>query len=91
MRLEFWPGYGSGPLWNDEANPLSWNRLNSPGFAARVRSWNSSYAEDKLPLHGPGDAGWLAQGTDLPLQLCNELGDGAEIRVTEPWWGETPS
>lgn len=55
--------------------------------ADAVRLWNSSYAEDKLPLGGPGNAGWLAQGIDLLLQLRNELADGVEIRVTEPCKG----
>lgn len=52
--------------------------------------WKPAYAEDKLPLDGPGDAVWLAEGVDLLLQLRNELGDGVDLRMTEPWWGEAP-
>lgn len=85
-RLEFWPDYGPGPLWNDNGQPVEPESLAiSPGLAARVRLWNSSYAENKLPLDGPGDAGWLAQGVDLLLQLRRELGDSVDLRVTEPW------
>jgi hypothetical protein len=91
-RLEFWPDYGSGPLWNEDGKPVELESFGiSAGLAARARLWNSSYAEDKLPLDGPGDAGWLVQGVDLLRQLRDELGDGIDLRVTEPWWGEAPS
>jgi hypothetical protein len=46
---------------------------------------------NKLPLDGPGDAGCLAQGVDLLLQLRKELGDSVDQRVTEPWWAEAPT
>ncbi|MFF1831552.1 hypothetical protein [Paenarthrobacter sp. NPDC058040] len=91
-RLEFWPDYGRGPLWNDDGQHVELDSLAiSPGLAARVRLWNSAYAEDKLPLDGSGDAGWLAQGVELLLQLRTEVCDGVHIQVTEPWWGEAPS
>lgn len=52
-RVEFWPDYGSGRVWNDDGRPVDLESLGiSPGLAARVRLWDSAYAEDKLPLDG---------------------------------------
>lgn len=66
MRLEFWPDYGPGPVWNAEGKPVALESLGiSTGLAARVWSWNSAYAEDKIPLDGPGDPEWLTEGAVL--------------------------
>ena len=43
MRLEFWPDYGPGPLWNDEGTPTDLGSLGiSPELAERVRVWSQS-------------------------------------------------
>ena len=40
MRLEFWPDYGSGPVWSDEGKALALESLGiSPVLAERVRLW----------------------------------------------------
>jgi hypothetical protein len=63
LRLEFWPDYGSGPLWSDEGKPLALGSLGiSPMLAERVRLWNSQYEEGKIPVDGPGDVEWLTEG-----------------------------
>jgi hypothetical protein len=59
-----------------------------PELAERVRLWNSLYEEDKIPLDGPGDVEWLAEGVILLHQLRDELGPGVDVVVTEPWWGK---
>lgn len=92
MRLEFWPDYGSGPLWSDEGKALALESLGiSPVLAERVRLWNSQYEEDKIPMDGPGDVEWLTEGVGLLHLLRAALGDGVEVVVTEPWWGEAPT
>lgn len=91
MRLEFWPDYGPGPLWNDNGKPIDPESLGiSPDLAERVRLWNSRYEEGRIPLDGPGAAAWLAEGVGLLRQLRNDLGDDVDLVVTEPWWGEAP-
>ncbi|MBU8866644.1 hypothetical protein [Paenarthrobacter aromaticivorans] len=51
-------------------------------------SWNSQFEEDKVPLSGPGDAGWVVEGVRLLRQVRVALGTGYNVVVTEPWWGE---
>lgn len=90
-RLEFWPEYGAGPLWTNEGKSVHLESLNLPHeLVERVRSWNSRYEEDKLPIDSPGDAGWIAEGVALLHSLRSCLGHDADVVVTEPWWGETP-
>jgi hypothetical protein len=60
--LEWWPEYNSGPLWCEGQNvPL--DQLGLPDDLVRnMKDWNGSYADEKLPIEGPGDPVWLAQG-----------------------------
>lgn len=90
-RLEFWPDYGAGPLWTAEGRPADLESLGLPlELVERVRSWNSRFEEDKLPIYGPGDALWTAEGVALLHSLRSVLGHDVDVVVTEPWWGETP-
>ncbi|WP_416430459.1 hypothetical protein [Paenarthrobacter nicotinovorans] len=92
MRLEFWPDYGPGPLWSDEGNAVDLGSLGiSPELAEQVRFWNSQYGEGRIPIDGPGDIEWLAEGVGLLRQLRADLGNGVDVVVTEPWWGEAPT
>jgi hypothetical protein len=51
----------------------------------------SAYAEEKLPVEGPGDQQWLDEGVDLLRRCREELQPNYEVVVTEPWWGEVPT
>lgn len=51
---------------------------------------NSQFEEDKVPLSGPVDAGWVVEGVRLLRQVRVALGTGYNVVVTEPWWGEAP-
>ena len=57
-------------------------------LAEQLTSWNSRFEEDKVPLEGRGDVGWVAEGVHLLRQVRLALGAGYNIVVTEPWWGE---
>ncbi|WP_284992041.1 hypothetical protein [Arthrobacter sp. efr-133-TYG-120] len=82
-RLKFWPYYGPGPLWSDKGQPVDLKSLGiSSELVEQVRSWNSQYEEDRIPLNGPGDAEWLAEGVGLLRQLRTDLGDDFDLVVT---------
>jgi len=53
--LEFWPDYGSGPLWSHGAVVSPGDVAVDPSLAERLIRWNAEYTEDKIPLDGPGD------------------------------------
>jgi hypothetical protein len=90
-RLEFWPDYNAGPLWGPGGAPLELSELAAPsGLVDRVRAWNATYADDKLPIDGAGDAVWLNEGVGLLSELRHVLHPDYEVVVTEPWWGEEP-
>lgn len=90
--VEFWPDYGPGPLWSKDGEAIDPASLGvSADLAARLGTWNGLYAESKVPLDGPGDADWLAEGKRLLAELRDEVGDQCDVAVTEPWWGEQPS
>lgn len=62
QRLEWWPEYDGGPLW-DEAETVPLDDLGlAPDLVERLAAWNSSYTDDRLPIGGPGDVAWLAEG-----------------------------
>jgi hypothetical protein len=91
-RLEFWPDYGPGPLWDEDGNPVDLGLLGiSQELAERVRLWNSHFEEERIPVDGPGNTEWLAEGAILLQQLRTDLGPDVDVVVTEPWWGETPT
>jgi hypothetical protein len=88
--LEFWPDYGGGPLWDDAGNVVAPHGLAIPAeLADRLTDWNARYDEAHLPIEGPGDAAWLAEGRVLLAEVRDALRP-VEVVATEPWWGEQP-
>ena len=86
IDIEFWPDYDRGPLWVDgrEVPPES---LDLPAsLADRVRVWNAQYDDAKLPVGGPGDPTWLAEGRNLLREVGEALGPEYEIGANEDWW-----
>lgn len=87
QTLEFWPDYGAGPLWDlagQAVDPLSLPL--SPELSKRVVSWAAEYAEDKIPIDGPGDPAWLDEGRILLRLIRETLHETHDVIVTEPWW-----
>lgn len=92
MMLEFWPDYGSGPLWTEDGKAADLRSLGLPEeLAEQLTVWNSQYAEDKVPLEGSGDSAWLGEGVSLLRRTRDALGSDFQVVVTEPWWGEDPT
>lgn len=89
--LEFWPDYGDGPLWSG-GDPVD---LDTVGLAAdltaRLTAFNEAYQEGRLPLDGPGDRSYLAEGERLLHAVRQALFGRYRVLVTEPWWGKEPS
>lgn len=91
MLLEFWPDYGAGPLWTEGGVAADLGSLGLPDeLAEELASWNSRYAEGKVPVEGSGDPAWLAEGGRLLRRTRHVLGPGIQVIVTEPWWDEDP-
>ena len=89
MLLEFWPDYGSGPLWTEDGKVADLRSLDLPGeLIEELESWNGRYAESKIPVDGNGDRAWLAEGRRLLGCTRDALGPDFEVVVTEPWWGD---
>lgn len=90
-QLEFWPEYGSGPLWAG-GTPVDVTELELPSeLAGRLVAWNALYEDERLPIEGPGDIGWLGEGRRLLAETRTALAASHRVVVTEPWWGEEPS
>lgn len=91
--IEFWPDYGPGPLWGDAGQSLQPEEVGVPSdLAARLLTWNSEYAEDKIPAaDAQGDPAYLDRGVELLAETRDALRDLYEVVVTEPWWGEDPA
>ena len=90
--LEFWPDYGPGPLWNRDGKAADLDALRLPGdLAQRLAAFNGSYEEDRLPLEGTGDAGYLAVGLALLAEVREALAGRYRVIVTEPWWEDPPT
>jgi hypothetical protein len=89
--LEFWPDYGPGPLWDAQGKAVEPRSL---GLAAdllnRLLAFNAAYAEERVPIDGPGDADYLGEGTSLLAAVRAALKGRFQVVVTEPWWGEEP-
>ncbi|WP_460666356.1 hypothetical protein [Kribbella swartbergensis] len=89
--LEFWPDYGQGPLWDEQGRAVNLDELDlPPALVERIRNWHGRYEEDRLPIDGPGDSGWLSEGLELLSSIRSSLTD-IRVVVTEPWWDETDS
>jgi hypothetical protein len=90
-ELEFWPDYGSGPLWSTNGTVVDGAAIGlQPDLLFRLRTWNSAYAEDKLPMDKIStNPGWIEQGRDLLAEIRQALGEGYELKTTEPWWGDS--
>lgn len=86
IELEFWPDYGVGPLWLDgrSVDPTDLNL--DVALAKRLRDWNARYEEWKIPLEGPGDEGWLAEGRQLLQDVRQVLSREYDIGANEDWW-----
>jgi hypothetical protein len=84
--LEFWPDYGSGPLWTHGAVISPSDVDVDPSLAERLIRWNAEYTEDKIPLDGPGDSRWMTEGRNLLAELRSETASRITIITTEPWW-----
>ena len=90
--VEFWPDYGSGPLWTEDGKAADLRSLGLPSeLVAQLEVWNGQYAEDKIPIEGEGDSGWLGEGISLLRRTRAALGSDVHVVVTEPWWGEDPN
>lgn len=80
----------SGPLWLGgrpvTADELHLDELLAEQFAA----WNASYDDAKLPMEGPGDAAWLAEGIKRHGAVRAAVSP-RKVLVTEPWWSEDPN
>jgi len=86
--IEFWPEYGDGPLWED-GRAVDLQAAGLPAaLVGRLRSWNDEYGDERLPIDGPGDAAWIAEGRALLSTVREAVGPQVEVIVTEPWWGE---
>jgi hypothetical protein len=87
--MEFWPDYGEqGPLWSLAGEPVDLDTVPlTPSLRDRLRSWNRLYADEKLPVDGGGDGGWIEEGRLLLAEVRRALG-GVEVVVHEDWWGE---
>ncbi len=89
--IEFWPEYGDGPLWTTDGEAVDPFALAlSTDLAEALRSWNAGYDDSKLPFE-TSDEAWLDEGARLLAAVRSELGEGYDVVVTEPWWGETPN
>ena len=91
QTLEWWPDYG-GPLWKASGRggqQVDARALDLPaGLAAQLATWNQRYDEDKLPVTGKGDPGWLEEGIRLLAEVRRCLAGRFDVTVSEPWWGE---
>jgi len=83
--LEFWPDYGSGPLWTHGAVISPSDVDVDPSLAERLIRWNAEYTEDKIPLDGPGDSRWMTEGRNLLAERRAKL--PAESRSSRPSLG----
>jgi hypothetical protein len=67
--LEWWPDNDQGPLCvrtGRGGSPIKVASLPlSSDLVERLTQWNDEYDEDKIPVEGPGDPGWLEQGKAL--------------------------
>lgn len=92
MVLEFWPEYGSGPLWSDDGKHVDLRSLDlGVDVIEELEAWNSQYAENKIPLESLGDARWLNEGRHLLRRTREALKPDYQVVVTEPWWDENPT
>ena len=95
ITIEWWPDYGPGPLWRRTGRggvPAEFESLAlSSELKEKLTDWNARYEEDAVPIDGPGNPVWLAEGISLLDLARKELAGQAVILVTEPWWGEAPS
>lgn len=87
---EFGPDYGDGPLWAAGAavDPVAVGV--DAELASLLAAHNGAYEEVRLPLDGPGDGDYLAEGTRLLGALRLALAGEYRVVVREPWWGEQP-
>ena len=87
-HLEFWPEQGAGPLWDTRGREVDPVTLGLPsGLVERLTAFTAAYAEDRLPIDGPGDPAYLALGAQLLHDVRTALAGRFDVVVTEPWFG----
>mgnify|MGYP003419462799 FL=1 len=90
-RVEFWPDYGSGPVWTEDGAPIDPRSLGlTDDLAEQLELWSAQYDEDRIPVEGSGDREWLDRGAHLLERTRRALGPSCEVIVTEPWWDDPP-
>ncbi|MCW2756939.1 MAG: cell division protein FtsK/SpoIIIE [Nocardioidaceae bacterium] len=93
--LEWWPDYDGQVLFlrrGRGGHPVDPATLGlSEAVLDDLQRWSSVYAEENLPIGGPGDPCWLDEGIGLLHRVRAELAGRYEVVVTEPWWGERPA
>jgi hypothetical protein len=53
-------------LWDKAGSAAELDDLDLPGdLAERLRAFNAAYAEDRLPMKGGGDSGYIEEGKRL--------------------------
>jgi len=86
-ELEFWPEHGAGPLWDARGRAVDPAALGLPaGLVEQLQAFAAAYAEDRLPVEGPGDPAYLALGARLLLDVRAALAGRFDVVVTEPWF-----
>jgi hypothetical protein len=87
-RLEFWPEHAAGPLWDTRGRAVDLAALGLPSvLVERLTAFTAAFAEDRLPIEGPGDPAYLALGTQLLRDVRAALAGRFDVVVTEPWFG----
>ena len=86
-QLEFWPEQGAGPLWDTRGREVDPVTLGLPsGLVERLTAFTAAYAEDRLPIDGPGDPAYLALGAQLLADVRAALDGRFCVDATEPWF-----
>ena len=85
--IEFWPDYGSGPLWGEDGRAID---PRSVGLSARLASelaaFNRSYSEDFIEEPASAAAReYRARGRGLLSELRRELAGVCQVVVVEGW------
>lgn len=86
QEIEFWPEYGSGPLWRCGRAIDPQTVGVESDLVRRLIAWNAEYADEKLPAGVPGDMEWIDRGRALLAEIRAAVEVEFVVVVTEPWW-----